>query len=539
MLPEMQHLCAVIEEEKGEKMHADLLIINGKCLSVANDNSYDWVAVTENNISGLGYGEQYKIMFDSIDRVINANGASVLPGFYDSHFHLVQTGLNSLSLDLSGATSFTDIGDLIQEQVRLTPEQPIHAMGIYSDNLKEKRFPDRTVLDKFCNDVPVWVTSREFHISALNTYGILYYKIPFTIGGIELDSNSMPTGIFKQQANVILRENILKSISNAYRLDAVKGVLDNAIKHGITTIDTMEGGFLFCNKDAELIYDYRDTFPIDINLYYQTSDICRVKEMRLPRMGSNPFVDGTMGSRNAALTFPYADDPKNMGELYYTQEDLNEFLVECYKNRLQTSLHAIGGRAIELAIKAHEHALNITGNTGLRHRLEHVELVDANQMARARDAGLVFSMQPTYEYLWGGKNKMYELRIGEHYKETNPFRQIIDNGVIICGSSESDVTPMGPTLGIHSAVNHPVECHRVEMLEAIRMFTINGAFAVFEEKTKGSLEVGKMADIVILDQDILNAPKDRIKDIKVSTTIKSGCVLYHSNELRLEGNSYD
>ncbi|QIB68930.1 amidohydrolase [Aminipila butyrica] len=520
-------------------MHADLLIRNGKCLCVANDHVYDWIAVTDNNISGVGYREEYKLIFDSIDRSIDANGNTVLPGFYDSHFHLVQTGLNSLSLDLSKAASFDDIGDLIREQARLTPEQPIHAKGLYPYNLKEKCFPDRTVLDKFCNDVPVWVTSSEFHISALNTYGILYYKIPFTIGGIELDSKAMPTGIFKQQANVILRENILRSISNSYRLDAVKGVLDNAIKHGITTIDTMEGGFLFCNKDAELIYDYRDTFPIDVNLYYQTSDIKKVKELRLSRMGSNPFIDGTLGSRNAALYFPYADDPNNMGELYFTQEDLNEFLVECYKNRLQTSLHVIGGRAIELAIKAHEHALNITGNTGLRHRLEHVELVNNSQILRARELGLVFSMQPTYEHLWGGKGKMYEVRIGEHYKEANPFREILDSGVVICGSSESDVTPIGPTLGIHSAVNHSVKEHRVERMEAIRMFTINGAFAVFEEKTKGSLEVGKVADIVILNKDIMNVPQEKIKDVAVETTIKSGCILYHTNELCLGVNGHD
>ncbi|HML36764.1 MAG TPA: amidohydrolase [Bacillota bacterium] len=515
-------------------MHAELLIINGSCICAANDNIYDWVAVTENNISGIGYGEQYKLLFDNVDRVIDAKGCTVLPGFYDSHFHLVQTGLNSLSLDLSKAGSFDDIGDLIREQARLTPEKPIHAKGLYAHNLKERRFPDRAVLDRFCNDVPVWVTSREFHISALNTYGILYYKIPFTISGIELDGKAMPTGIFKGQANVILRENILKSISNAYRLDAVKGVLSEAIKHGITTIDTMEGGFLFCNKDAELIYDYRDTFPIDVNLYYQTSDIRKIREMRLSRMGSNPFIDGTLGSRNAALSYSYADDPCNMGELYFTQEDLNEFLVECYKYRIQTSLHVIGGRAIDLAVKAHEHALNITGNAGLRHRLEHVELIGRSNIEKARELGLVFSMQPSYEYLWGGKNKMYELRLGEHYRETNPFREIIDSGVVICGSSESDVTPMGPALGIHSAVNHPVENHRVEIMEAVRMFTINGAFAVFEEKTKGSLEIGKLADIVILDRDILKTPKEEVKDIRVVTTIKSGCILYHANELHIE-----
>ncbi len=529
----------VLPKRQENQMHADLLIKNGKCLCVANDNVYDWVAVTGHKISGLGYREEYKRTFDRIHCTIDANGNTVLPGFYDSHFHLVQTGLDSLSLDLSEATSFDDIGDLIKEQSRLTPEQPIHAKGLYPYNLKEKCFPSRTVLDKFCNDVPVWVTSSDFHISALNTYGILYYKIPFTIGGIELDSKAMPTGIFKKQANVILRENILKNVSNAHRLEAIKGVLDDAVKHGITTIDTMEGGFLFCNKDAELIYDYKDTFPVDVNLYYQTSDILKVKELRLPRIGSNPFIDGTLGSRNAALNYPYIDDPDNIGELYFTQEELNEFLVECYKNRLQTSLHVIGGRAIELALKAHEHALNMTGNAGLRHRLEHVELVSSSQILRARELGLVFSMQPTYEYLWGGKGRMYEARIGEHYRESNPLREILDHGVVICGSSESDVTPIGPAMGIHSAVNHPVEEHRIERMEAIRMFTLNGAFAVFEEKKKGSLELGKLADMVILNKDIMKVPKEQIKDVEVATTIKSGHILYHTNELCLGVDDHD
>jgi hypothetical protein len=137
-------------------------------------------------------------------------------------------------------------------------------------------------------------------------------------------------------------------------------------------------------------------------------------------------------------------------------------------------------------------------------------------------------MQPTYETYWGGKGKMYEQRLGDNYKRTNPFRKIIDNGVIICGGSDSDVTEPRPLLGIHSAVNHPVAEHRVDIYEALKMFTCNGAYAIFEESNKGTLEAGKLADIIILDQDILSAPLEQIDKIKVSVTIKSGEVLYNS-----------
>lgn len=219
--------------------------------------------------------------------------------------------------------------------------------------------------------------------------------------------------------------------------------------------------------------------------------------------------------------------PREYGQTEFYAKKLNRFVLECYENKLQLALFAIGDRAIEQAINAHEYALDKTGNTGLRHRLEHVELATLDHIRRAKQLGLIFSMSPTYEYVWGGPNKMYHERLGENYKRTNPFSQIIKEGVIICGGSECDVTPADPLLGIHSAVNHPVKSHRVSVYEAIKMFTCNGAYAIFQEDKKGTLEIGKMADIVILDRDILSAEKKKIKDIEVVTTIKGGRILYN------------
>lgn len=507
-------------------MNGDILIINGKCLSMADDEQYDWIVVRGQTISDVGCGYDYKKYINKSAKVIDAKGGTVLPGFIDSHFHVVQAALNSRSLDLSKAESFRDIGKLISEAAEISQGKPIRGIRLDEQNLKENRLPDRLVLDKYCKNAPVFLNSVEYQKSVLNTYALLYYKIPFTLDGIEFDDNQMPTGVITHYANTILRENVLKNIPNSIRMDAVSGILDSVVKKGITTVNAMEGGRLYCDKDAEFIYEYADQFPIDMALFYQTMDIGRVKGLNLKRIGGCFYVDGTFGARTSALSFEYSDCPGNKGGLNFTQDELNEFVLECYINKLQLGLYTIGDRAIEQAINAHEYALDKTGNVGLRHRLEHVELPTEEHIKKARELGLVFSMSPAYEYIWGGPNKMYYDRLGDNYKLTNPFKEIIDEGVVVCGGSDCDVTPADPLLGIHSAVNHPVSEHRVEVFDAIKMFTSNGAYAIFEENKKGTLEVGKLADIVILDKDIMSVPKKKIKDIDVNTTIKSGQIIY-------------
>lgn len=507
-------------------MHKDILIINGKCLSMVDRKQFDWIFVKGRLISDMGYGETYEKHMSKSCRVIDAHGGTVLPGFIDSHFHVVQAALNSKSVDLSKARSFRDIGKLITEAAKSSPGKPIRGIRLDEQNLDEGRMPDRTVLDQYCEDAPIFLNSVDYQTSALNTYALLYYKIPFSLDGIGFDENQMPTGIITHHANALLRGNVLKNITSQSRKDAIDELLESVIEKGITTLNAMEGGRLYCDKDADFIFEYSDQFAVDMALFYQTMDIEKIKAMKLKRIGGSLYLDGTFGARTAALSFEYADCPGNKGGLNYTQEELNEFVLECYTNKLQLGLYTIGDRAIEQAITAHEYALDKTGNFGLRHRLEHVELPSSAHVKRAKALGLVFSMSPTYEYIWGGPSRLYWKRLGNNYQLTNPFNEIIRAGVVVCGGSDCDVTPADPLLGIHSAVNHPLEKHRVDVYDAIRMFTYNGAYAIFEEDLKGTLEIGKLADLVILDSDVLSVSKERIKEIKVNTTIKNGEIIF-------------
>ena len=511
-------------------MKASLIIANGCCLTQDDNKSFDWIASDGERIAALGHGQTYRELMSDRTILIDARKCTVLPGFIDSHFHVVQTALNSQCVDLGDAKSFQDIGDLIYERYNKEPNRPVHAIRMDIHNLKEKRFPTRQDLDRICSDTPVWINSSEYQTSVLNTCALLYYKIPFTVQGVLFDEKQMPTGVFQRQANAMLRANISNQYSDFYRMDALQNIMPQVAEAGITTACAVEGGPIYCDKDAEFINEIikRKSVYLDMELFFQTLDLDRVESMGLRRVGGCLYVDGTFSARMAAISFEYADAPGEKGGLNFTQDRMNEFVEQCYRRNLQLSLYTIGDRAIELALRAHERAVSLTGITGLRHRLEHVELPGAEHIRTAADLGIIFSMRPIYELRWGGKGKMYEKRLGEHYKNSSFIGEILDGGVLVCGGTDSDVCKANILSGIHAAVNHPVASHRVTVQEAMQMFTRNGAYAIGKECEKGFLKEGHLADIVVLNADILKTPPGKIKDLKVSCTVKSGELIYHA-----------
>lgn len=508
-------------------MYVDIVIVNGKCMTMENDGTWDWIAVKDGKIFELGEGHDYMSLVDDPSIVIDAAGKTVMPGFIDSHFHLVQTAMNEKSVNLNNVKSFEEIGKLIREQEIKNPGECIFGVRLDNADLKEGVFPDRMVLDKFSNNVPVCINSLDYQVSMLNTYGLLYYKIPFYMNGVEMDENGVATGIIRGRANAALRTDILNNYSDRKRYTNVSDIIPKLLEAGITSINDMEGGYMYSDRDAEFIYEHQKDFPIDITLFYQCLDLNKVQEKRLTRIGGSMYVDGTMGARTAALTFEYADCPGEMGSLIFSQNELNEFVTECYLRHLQLSLYTIGDRAIDTALKAHEYAFYKTGIVGLRHRLEHVELAGMEHIKKAGELGIIFSMNPTYETYWGGPDKMYRKRIGERYKGTNKFREIIEQGVILCGGSDSDICDYNPFTGIHAAVNHPVKEHRIGVEDALKMYTINGAYAIFEENIKGSLRKGKTADIIVLDRDLSKVKNEDLDKVKVECTIKSGELIFN------------
>lgn len=511
-------------------MKENIVIINGKLMTMDERKRAEWVVIEKNLIKAVGDGEGYKKYLTETSKVIDAKGATVTPGFIDSHFHVVITAMSDKWTSLEGARNYRFMGKKLKAACAANKGALTIGARLDPQYLEEGKMPDRTILDKYCKNAPLAVYSVDYKTLALNTYGILYFKVPFSLSGVELDAKGMPTGIFTGCAGEMLDNNILRSITDDERKNAVDALVPKLFGYGITTVAAMEGGnmtsFFDESPDAEFIYNYSRSYPLTMELFYQTTDAEAVLEKGLRRIGGALYVDGTIGAGTAALLEDYSDAPGKKGIYSLQPEQLKAFVAECYEKDLQVGLDAIGDGAIEACLDAFAYAEKLFPGKNLRGRIEHAEMISEDQMKRAAKLGVILSMQPTYEGLWGGKGKMYEHRLGERYKKTNPFRRILDCGIVLCGGSDSSVTTPDPMTGIYYAVNHPVKEHRITLEEAVKMYTANGAYGLFAEDRIGSITEGKDADIVIFSTDLESADITAVKNARPLCTVKSGKIVF-------------
>lgn len=508
-----------------------MLLYNGNFIRFGSENNYNWILINKSIIADAGYGNEYKKYYYCDIERIDLKGRTVLPGFYDCHVHFIQTALHANGLDMNGAHNFEDIGNRITNWILKYPNKVlIKGYGLEVDDLEEKKLPGRRILDKYSKDYGIVISSRDFHTCILNTKALNMLKVPLNLEGLDRDDLGNPSGVVYSKVNALIRKKIFQSYHIEDKIQSIKMLAENVTKKGVTSIHAMEGGYDFYDNDAELLQSYISSFPIDILLYYSKADILKVKSMGLNRIGGDIYADGSFTSMSAAISYNYRNSDKN-GNLYFSQNDINNFLLECYKKSLDTSIHAVGDRAVDQVLNAHEYAQKNCPNNKLRHRIEHAEITSHELRKKAYELGIIFSMQPAFEYFYGGAYSMYSRRLGPGYRYTNQLRQIIDDGITICGGSDSDLTPIDPLLGIHAAVNHPVPDSRVTVEEAVKMFTINAAYSVHEENEKGSIDIGKVADLVILEKDIYKINPKAIVIVPVIGTVKNGEFLYKNFKL--------
>jgi predicted amidohydrolase YtcJ len=238
------------------------------------------------------------------------------------------------------------------------------------------------------------------------------------------------------------------------------------------------------------------------------------------------LMDGSLGARTAALFEPYTDEPSTKGLLIMPPEVLNEKAITAHRYGNQLAIHAIGDYAIECVINSIQSAIKDKPRKDHRHRIEHCEILTANQIERVKELGIITAVQPNFVGEWAGPGSMYEQRLGEgRNRFNNPYRLMIDEGITIAFSSDS--MPFNPIYGIWSALNHGIKNARIKLTEAIKCYTLNGAYASFEEDIKGSVEPGKLADIAVIDCDLTEIKPEDINNAKVWMTIVNGKIRYH------------
>ena len=532
---------------------ADIVFQNGNVITVdPQDRIAEALAVKGNIISFVGTNEEVKQWIGPETRVIDLNGRSLLPGLIDAHMHLAETASNEFAVDCSypKVKSIEDIKNKIREAAqKAKPGQWIRGFGYDQNELAEHRHPNYQDLDEAAPDNPVVILRVCGHMAvnnsrALKIYGIEDRLSEYPSDNIEIVDGKL-TGRLIGQAYMDTIE--LYEPSEEEYVHAVLDMKDKLIRSGLTSIH--DAGSYGPNGAKQMrVYQkvtehndvklriYAMAFSYPNNITYAQDVInsgmrTGFGDNRL-RLGSlKTMVDGSTSGPTSATLEPYCSDPDNQGVLYTTQEKLNDLFLKAHLAGFQITAHATGDKAVEMVVNAIENALKIQPRKNHRHRIEHCFLVNKDLIRRIKELEIIPVVQPVFYHDFGDS---YFVNYGEErVNRTFTSRTFIDQGVTVAAGSDSPVASYDPVMGIHMVVNRTTlegkvagEKERVSVMEAIKMYTINGAYASFEEDIKGSLETGKLADLVVLSDSILDADPAKIKDLNVDMTIIDGNIEY-------------
>jgi predicted amidohydrolase YtcJ len=461
-------------------------------------------------------------------RVLDLAGKTALPGLIDTHAHLLWTSLELAALDVTGASDHPSLDAVIRQRAAgLSPDGLIFGMGFTEYALDTATFsPIVDVLDAASPQDPVFLTGVTGHTSAANTRALQELALPGTTPGLMRTTGGTPSGLLTGEANSIATGVFSRRFrAGQDRARLVAQTVELAHSVGITTLHALEGGFAESDED---VLELRAAIPgltLRILLYYQTTDVQKVVSLGLPRIGGCILLDGDVGPHTAALSQPYLDDPQCFGTLYFTQGEIDAFVLKAHRAGLQVALHAVGDAAVEQALNAYEAALASSPREDHRHRIEHCEVIRADQVQRAVGLGVALAIQPPFNHFWPHSH-FYPTLGEERAWKADPVRTLVRAGGLVAGGSDSSVTPLGPMIGVHSAVNHSNPAERVSVQEALELYTTHAARIGFTESDTGSVEVGKLGDLVVLGDDPFHVEPGRIKDIPVEMTIVGGDVVY-------------
>lgn len=490
--------------------------------------SAEAVLVREGRIAAVGSTAEVLAQRPAGTDVVDLRGRALLPGFIDTHVHFMATGLASIGVPLAGCR---DLADLL-ERVRRAAQgaTTVRAIGLDPDALAEGRYPTRWELDAVAPHCPVYLVRRDMHSAALNTKALALAPLPPDTPGLERDPqteeiNGVLRGEAWYRASLMLSDYVDAGTWRA----ALREGINHALASGVTTVHALEGGFTSADHEVVTIAEYSRSGPragerrVKIVLWWQTTAVDRAIARGLPRVGGCVLVDGSVGSHTAALSEPYADRAGWRGTLYQTDDELERFIGEAHAAGLQVALHAIGDRAIGQALAAYEKVLSAHPRLDHRHRLEHFLLPSEAHMRLAARLGIHLGVQPAFLMQWGGKDGMYEHRLGaERAARVLPLRELLDRGLVAGGGSDSTVTPLSPLLGIQAAATAPHPSQRLTVREALHLYTTAAARLSFEEDEKGSIAVGRAADMVVLGANPLAVPPGEIAAIPVELTLVDG-----------------
>ncbi len=532
------------------KPAADLIITNAKIWTVDKARPQaESLAVLRDRIVAVGSATEVDAWHGPQTKVIDAQGKLLLPGFNDAHVHFVDGGDHLQSVQLKDAASPEEFARRIAERVRATPKGEWITGGDWDEQKwSPPNLPTKELIDPVTPDTPVWVNRYDGHESLANSVTLKLANITSKTsnppgGEIVRDAQGNPTGVLRDAAQDLVNK-VMPPMSRQRRMRSIHRALEYAASVGVTSVQDMNPVYDDVKAYAELeqqgalttrIYvapletGWRDQAKIGVRHAFGTPFL---------RMGAiKGYADGSLGSETAYFFEPYTDAPNTHGLLsdeMHPPSAMRQRLLGADAAGLQICIHAIGDQAISMILDIYENIEKANGKHDRRWRIEHSQHMAEKDFDRYAKLGVIASIQP-YHAIDDGR--WAEKRIGpERIKLTYAFRTFLEHGVKLAFGTDWSVAPLNPMLTIYAAVTRAtldgknpggwIPGQKLTVPESVEAYTMGSAYAEFQEKEKGSITPGKLADFTILSDDIFKIPPAAIKNVKVEATFVGGKLVY-------------
>ena len=510
----------------------------------ANRPWADAIAVRGDTIAAVGSSAEIRKMAGADTKVIDAHGQMMVPGFIDSHVHIISAGRGLSSVKLRDASTPAEFIARIKAYAKTIPKGAWITDGDWDHTLWGGELPAKQWIDSVTPDNPVWVSRLDGHMGLANSLALAAAKVtkatPEVEGGLIVrDKSGEPTGLLKDNAQGMLDDAVPDPPAEVADR-AFDAAMHYLAERGVTSAQNMGTWYdlsIFERAHAagRMITRMYAVVPLATWEKLRDTVAARGHGDEWVRIGGlKGFVDGSLGSHTAAMLRPFDDAPKDSGLLVTSPESLYARTSGADKAGLHVMVHAIGDRAIRIQLDNYARVEKENGAKDRRFRIEHAQHIAPVDVARFGTLGVIASMQPYHEMDDG---RWAEPIIGhERSKTTYAFKSVLDAGARLAFGSDWSVAPPTPIEGIYGAVTretldgkHPggwIPEQKITVEDALRAYTSGAAYASFEENIKGTLEPNKLADFVLIDRDLTRIPAAEIRDAHIMTTVVGGRVVY-------------
>ena len=511
-----------------------LILYGGRIYPDASPRTrFEAIAIWKGRITDLGTDSEILSLRNRETKTTNLHGKVVLPGFSDSHIHLLNYGMLLRTLDLTRTRSIEELKrQVAQTGSRKDKDEWILGRGWNDENLREHRYPTKDDLDEATTN-PVFLKRVCGHVAianskALSIAGITSQSRDPEGGIIARDPTGEATGVLREYAIQLVERVVPQSFDENRK--AVILAARRLARLGITSLHCIVGdvnelvALHRVKQDREIPQSIYAVVPLSLMDQLASLGMTTEKNEGDFRIGGvKVFLDGSLGARTAALQSPYSDDASNRGMLTMDKEELQAIARKARETRFQLCIHAIGDRAVRLAVQVLGETFGSRGSRELRHRIEHVSLIDRESISKMGKLRIIASVQPRFIYSdsWASK------RVGlKRLQQLYPFASFMRNRVLLTAGSDCPVEDPSPFEGVWSAVQRPGlgAGERLTVAQAMEAYTANASYASFSEGARGTLFPGMIADLVVVDRDPFDCDLPALRKTRVLKTIIAGRV---------------